>query len=103
MIDSWLQSGMHSKAVATSLGDHTSMQSISFFLGTVCSGGQFVLAGATKPSLEGLHNLSISHGLITDELQAVFDWAAPSRKAQELTLYVTTSTASFANQAMNSG
>merc|ERR1719399_922253 len=99
MIDSWLQSGMHSKAIATSFGDHASMSAINFFLGTVCSGGQFVLAGATKPSLEGLKDLSVSHGLIADELQAVFDWTAPSRKMQETTLYVTTSTTAFAYQA----
>merc|ERR1719399_631039 len=102
MIDSWLQSGMHSKAIATSFGDHASMSAISFFIGTVCSGGQFVLAGATKPSLEGLQNLGVSHALLADELQAVFNWAAPSRKAQELTLYVNTTTPAFTAEATKS-
>merc|ERR1719482_1462839 len=52
MVDSWLQAGMHSKAVASALADHTDITAISFFLGTVCSGAQYMVADAAKPSIK---------------------------------------------------
>eukprot|EP00746_Dinoflagellata_sp_MGD_P160230 gnl/MRDRNA2_/MRDRNA2_86824_c0_seq1.p1 gnl/MRDRNA2_/MRDRNA2_86824_c0~~gnl/MRDRNA2_/MRDRNA2_86824_c0_seq1.p1 ORF type:complete len:1493 (+),score=413.45 gnl/MRDRNA2_/MRDRNA2_86824_c0_seq1:82-4560(+) len=99
MVDAWLQAGMHSKAIASALADHTDITAISFFLGTVCSGAQYVVNDAAKPSLKTLADMGLSHGLLSDAALASFDFTAVP-KPVERTLYVTTPTASFVDAAM---
>ena len=41
--------------------------------------------------------------MIADELEPTFNWTAPSRKAQEMSLYVATSTPAFTAEVMKSG
>merc|ERR1719160_97300 len=99
MIDSWLQAGMHSKAVASAFDNHTDITAISFFLGTVCSGAQYVVAGAAKPSLNAVTELGLSHALLSDAVQASFNLTSKA-KPSERTLFVVTPTASFVDACM---
>merc|ERR1719487_1130006 len=99
MIDSWLQAGMHSKAVTSAFDDHTNLTAISFFLGTVCSGAQYVIAGAAKPSLNTVEEMGLSHGLLCDAAQVSFDFTSKAKQI-ERTLFVTTPTAAFVDACL---
>merc|ERR1719230_1016137 len=102
MIDSWLQSGMNSEVIATAFIPHTDMSWICFFLGCVCSGGQFTLANADKPSLKALQELSATHVLVSTDAQLAFDWTAAAGKVMERTVYTPLPTVAFCDAAIES-